>query len=180
MRLKRFLSAAIAAIMVSGLLPSAVLAAQKEEGTVTASKFLQNTEPDEDGNYTVKMTIEGVQYTESTEAGADVVLAVDTSGSMSSKVSKSKKCQSTSFKEEERQWTDWFGGIHEYTVYVCEECQAEFDRKPNNICGRRLAGKTRMEVAKEAAEGFVDQILNGEQDNTLAVIGFNGAYERGG
>lgn len=176
MRLKRFLSAAIAAIMVSGLLPSAVLAAQKEEGTVTASKFLQNTEPDEDGNYTVKMTIEGVQYTESTEAGADVVLAVDTSGSMSSKVSKSKKCQSTSFKEEERQWTDWFGGIHEYTVYVCEECQAEFDRKPNNICGRRLAGKTRMEVAKEAAEGFVDQILNGEQDNTLAVIGFNGAY----
>ena len=61
MRLKRFLSAAIAAIMVSGLLPSAILAAQKEEGTVTASKFLQNTEPDEDGNYTVKMTIEGVQ-----------------------------------------------------------------------------------------------------------------------
>lgn len=111
MRLKRFLSAAIAAIMVSGLLPSAVLAAQKEEGTVTASKFLQNTEPDEDGNYTVKMTIEGVQYTESTETGADVVLAVDTSGSMSGKVSKDKRCQSTTFTKEEREYTDWFGEI---------------------------------------------------------------------
>ena len=79
--MKKSLALIIAFIMALALVPS-VAFAEGEEGKVTITKTLVSNEPDADGNYTIKLTVQGNPVTQNVRPNADVVLVVDCSGSM--------------------------------------------------------------------------------------------------
>ena len=68
-------------IMVLGLVPSVALA-EGEEGKVTITKTLESDVPDNDGNYTIRLTVQGNPVSQNVQPNADVVLVIDCSGSM--------------------------------------------------------------------------------------------------
>ena len=78
---KRILSCAMAAVMHLAMMPTTALAAG-EQGQVTITKSLVSETPDADGNYTIKLTVQGNPIAQNVESNADVVLVVDCSGSM--------------------------------------------------------------------------------------------------
>ena len=80
--MKKSLALILTFIMVLALVPS-VAFAEGEEGKVTITKTLVSNEPDADGNYTIKLTVQGSNpVTQNVRPNADVVLVVDCSGSM--------------------------------------------------------------------------------------------------
>ena len=79
--MKKSLALILTFIMVLALVPS-VAFAEGEEGKVTITKTLVSNEPDADGNYTIKLTVQGNPVTQNVRPNADVVLVVDCSGSM--------------------------------------------------------------------------------------------------
>lgn len=92
---KRMLAMMMAIVMVMTLLPTSALAVGGDtdlpEGAVHATKTLElNSEKqpavDPDGYYTVQITVQGKPKQAENGSNADVVLVVDNSGSMSSKV----------------------------------------------------------------------------------------------
>ena len=79
--MKKLLAILLALIMVLALVPSVALA-EGEEGKVTITKTLESEVPDNDGNYTIKLTVQGNPVTQNVQPNADVVLVIDCSGSM--------------------------------------------------------------------------------------------------
>ena len=79
--MKKSLALILTFIMVLALVPSVALA-EGEEGKVTITKTLVSDTPDTDGNYTIKLTVQGNPVTQNVQPNADVVLVVDCSGSM--------------------------------------------------------------------------------------------------
>lgn len=79
--MKKTLALILTFIMVLALVPS-VAFAEGEEGKVTITKTLVSDTPDTDGNYTIKLTVQGNPVTQNVRPNADVVLVVDCSGSM--------------------------------------------------------------------------------------------------
>ena len=79
--MKKTLALILTFIMVLALVPS-VAFAEGEEGKVTITKTLVSDTPDADGNYTIKLTVQGNPVTQNVRPNADVVLVVDCSGSM--------------------------------------------------------------------------------------------------
>ena len=79
--MKKLLALILTFIMVLGLLPS-VAFAEGEEGKVTTTKTLVSNTPDNDGNYTIKLTVQGNPVSHDVQPNADVVLVIDCSGSM--------------------------------------------------------------------------------------------------
>lgn len=79
--MKKSLALILTFIMVLALVPSVALA-EGEEGKVTITKALVSSEPDNDGNYTIKLTVQGDPVTQNVQPNADVVLVIDCSGSM--------------------------------------------------------------------------------------------------
>ena len=79
--MKKTLALILTFIMVLALLPSVVLA-EGEEGKVTITKTLESNVPDIDGNYTIKLTVQGNPVSQNVQPNADVVLIIDCSSSM--------------------------------------------------------------------------------------------------
>ena len=79
--MKKTLALILTFIMVLALVPSVALA-EGEEGKVTITKTLESDVPDNDGNYTIKLTVQGNPVTQNVQPNADVVLVIDCSGSM--------------------------------------------------------------------------------------------------
>ena len=79
--MKKSLALILTFIMVLALVPSVALA-EGEEGKVTITKTLVSDTPDTDGNYTIKLTVQGNPVTQNVQPNADVVLLIDCSGSM--------------------------------------------------------------------------------------------------
>ena len=79
--MKKSLALILTFIMVLALVPSVALA-EGEEGKVTITKALVSSEPDNDGNYTIKLTVQGNPVTQNVQPNADVVLVIDCSSSM--------------------------------------------------------------------------------------------------
>lgn len=79
--MKKSLALILTFIMVLALVPS-VAFAEGEEGKVTITKALVSSEPDNDGNYTIKLTVQGNPVTQNVQPNADVVLVIDCSSSM--------------------------------------------------------------------------------------------------
>ena len=79
--MKKSLALILTFIMVLALVPSVALA-EGEEGKVTITKTLESDVPDNDGNYTIKLTVQGNPVTQNVQPNADVVLVIDCSGSM--------------------------------------------------------------------------------------------------
>lgn len=79
--MKKLLALILTFIMVLALVPSVALA-EGEGGKVTITKTLESDVPDNDGNYTIKLTVQGNPVTQNVQPNADVVLVIDCSGSM--------------------------------------------------------------------------------------------------
>lgn len=79
--MKKSLALILTFIMVLALVPSVALA-EGEEGKVTITKALVSSEPDIDGNYTIKLTVQGNPVSQNVQPNADVVLVIDCSSSM--------------------------------------------------------------------------------------------------
>ena len=79
--MKKSLALILTFIMVLALVPSVVLA-EGEEGKVTITKTLESNVPDIDGNYTIKLTVQGNPVSQNVQPNADVVLIIDCSSSM--------------------------------------------------------------------------------------------------
>ena len=79
--MKKLLAILLVLIMALVLVPT-VAFAEGEEGQVTITKTLESDVPDNDGNYTIKLTVQGNPVTQNVQPNADVVLVIDCSGSM--------------------------------------------------------------------------------------------------
>ena len=167
--MKKALALILTLIMVLGLMPAAMAAMAPEEGKVTITKSLVSDTPDEDGNYTIKLTVQGNPVTQSAQPNADVVLVVDCSGSMAPEEGLTYgECGSTEFEA--------IKILRHY--YICKKCGAWYKEKPtkctNNVL-QSTSGVDRMSIAKQASKIFAEGILTNGSGNKMAVIGFAGS-----
>ena len=83
---KRLLVLALCLLTALSMLPVTAMAEtganSAAEGQVRITKTLVSEQPDQDGNYTIKLTVQGNPVTQNVQPNADVVLVVDCSGSM--------------------------------------------------------------------------------------------------
>ena len=83
---KRLLVLALCLLTALSMLPVTAMAGadanSAAEGQVRITKTLVSEQPDQDGNYTIKLTVQGNPVTHNVQPNADVVLVVDCSGSM--------------------------------------------------------------------------------------------------
>ena len=167
--MKKALALILTLIMVLGLMPAA-MAATAAEGEVTITKTLDSDTPDANGNYTIKLTVQGNPITQSAQPNADVVLVVDCSGSMAPEEGLTYgECGSTEFEA--------IKILRHY--YICKKCGAWYKEKPtkctNNVL-QSTSGVDRMSIAKQASKIFAEGILTNGSGNKMAVIGFAGSY----
>ena len=177
---RRIIAALMCLCMLVGLLPMSAFAA--DPGTVTATKEVVDQTPDGNGNYTIKLSVQGEPVQTSSASAADVVLVVDNSGSMASSVGEPCLAPKKSFKEIELEWWQL------WRVYECPDCGARYssslggwlwDTRPEKCTGQKGA-EPRIDTAKNVSKTFAQSILNGKNDNQLAVIGFAHKSENGG
>lgn len=172
--MKKALALILTLIMVLGLMPAAMAATAPVEGEVTITKSLVSNTPDEDGNYTIKLTVQGNPITQSAQPNADVVLVVDCSGSMTPQ---GEMCN-TSRNQFEKGIDYWlFGTVETLTCPVCGKVYYPgigFGYVPENCTGLKN-GVNRMDIAKQASKIFAEGILTNGSGNKMAVIGFAGS-----
>ena len=181
---KRLLTWVLVLVMTLSLLPLNVLADEIPEtdntpGKVTATKSC-TTEPDEHGNYTITLTVQGNPVpstdTMTTPANADVVLVVDNSGSMESKVGTPCEEKKGDFNKELK--------IAIY-VYTCKKCGAKYYEDlaglfpAPDVCTGQTGVTKRIVAAKNVSKEFASSILS-YNGNQVAVIGFSHDSKKGG
>ena len=180
---RRILASLMAVMLLLGLLPTSAFAAGSEElapGEVRATKRLLSQEPDEDGCYTLELTVQGGEGTQvETGTNVDVVLVVDNSGSMGSSVGYQCNTPKESFTE------------HAHVLwrsYTCPNCGATYnssllgllwDTRPSYCTGQKGSAK-RIETAKEVSATFAEKVLSTGSGNRMAVIGFSHGDRFGG
>ena len=150
---KRLLTWVLVLVMTLSLLPLNVLADEIPEtdntlGKVTATKSV--TGPDATGNYTITLTVQGnpVPSTETmtTSANADVVLVVDNSGSMETKVGEPCETPKGSFVPI---------GLQTGLRVKCPNCGAKYwSRHAPDFCTGQKGKTPRIEAAKAVSEEF--------------------------
>ena len=167
--MKKALALILTLIMVLGLMPAA-MAATAAEGEVTITKTLDSDTPDANGNYTIKLTVQGNPITQSAQPNADVVLVVDCSGSMAPEEGLTYgECGSTEFEAIK---------IHRHYYYICKKCGDWYKENPTKCTNKVLqstSGVDRMSIAKQASKIFAEGILTDGSGNKMAVIGFAGS-----
>lgn len=172
--MKKALALILTLIMVLGLMPAA-MAATAAEGEVTITKNLVSDTPDTDGNYTIKLTVQGNPVTQSAQPNADVVLVVDCSGSMTPQ---GERCNTSHDQFVEGIIEYWpFGTVETLTCPVCGEVyypEIWFGYVPEKCTGLKN-GVDRMSIAKQASKIFAEGILTDGSGNKMAVIGFAGS-----
>lgn len=177
---RRIIAALMCLCMLVGLLPMSAFAA--DPGTVTATKEVVSQTPDKNGNYTIKLTVQGEPVEIPSESAADVVLVVDNSGSMASSVGEPCLAPKESFEEIELEWWQL------WHVFECQNCGARYsssllgilwDTRPDYCTGQKGA-EPRIDTAKKVGKTFAQTILKDGNANQLAVIGFAHKSENGG
>lgn len=163
-KVKRTLSFLLTFVMLCSLLPMTAMAAP---GDVTASKTAAYNK--KTGEVTITMTVQGESVTQSTASKADVVLVVDNSGSMASRVGEPCNTPKDQFVN-----AGLFGND---LIKRCHECGARYWNGPlfgyvPESCTGEKGTEPRIDTAKKVGKKFADSILSGENENQMAVIGF--------
>ena len=177
---KRLLTWVLVLVMTLSLLPLNVLADEIPEtdntpGKVTATKSC-TTEPDSNGNYTITLTVQGNPVpstdTMTTPANADVVLVVDNSGSMESKVGTPCEAPKNSFKN--------IDPLEIGALVQCQFCDAKYlwPFIPD-VCTGQTGVTKRIVAATNVSKEFASSILS-YNGNQVAVIGFAHGDRGGG
>lgn len=172
---RRLLAGLLTLCMLLSLLPTTVFAA--EPGVVTATKRLVDQKPDKNGDYTIELSIQGNPVTTTTPSKADVVLIIDNSGSMASSVGRPCGTPKEDFNDD---LTVFGKGI-----YQCETCGAFyyngiFWSNLPDVCTGQVGKYPRIDTAKEVGTLFAQNILSGDNDNKMAVVGFSSDSTDGG
>lgn len=186
MKTRRIVAALVALFMIVAMMPTAVLGDDNADGTtpgkVTASKVLVTDDEgkpviDDDGNYTIRISVEGNPVEQTVGANADVVLVIDNSGSMASFVGTLCGYNLSELNPTLEN--------HKKT-YECPVCYATYivvydeDDKTimwstlpdDNLCtGNKGSNTNRMEATRDLGKAFADRILS-QSTNKVAVIGF--------
>lgn len=161
--MKKALALILTLIMVLGLMPAA-MAATAAEGEVTITKSLYSATPDADGNYTIKLTVQGNPVTQSAQPNADVVLVVDNSGSMASSVGDTCNTPKAKFKN-----------VALGLFKKCPTCGAVYSFLfVPELCTGQTGTTVRINAARDVGKTFAENILSGT-GNEMAVIGFAGS-----
>lgn len=168
--MKKALALILTLIMVLGLMPAA-MAATAAEGEVTITKSLDPVEPDAEGNYTIKLTVQGNPVTQSAQPNADVVLVVDNSGSMASSVGDACKTP----KDEFENFDPFDLGLSLGLLKKCPTCGAVYSTffLPE-LCTGQKGETVRINAARDVGKTFAQNILS-VSGNKMAVIGFAGS-----
>lgn len=162
-KVKRTLSFLLTFVMLCSLLPMTAMAKELQPGEVAASKTASYDA--ENHEVTITMTVEGKEASQITPSKADVVLVVDNSGSMASRVGEPCKTPSSEFESAGLGWVE------------CPECGARYYQGFTgwfvpDFCTGEKGKEPRIDTAKKVGKTFADSILSGENDNQMAVIGF--------
>lgn len=161
-KVKRTLSFLLTFVMLCSLLPMTAMAKELQPGKVAASKTASYDA--ENHEVTITMTVEGKEASQITPSKADVVLVVDNSGSMASRVGEPCKTPSSEFESAGLGWVE------------CPECGARYWTGPFGYVPESCTGEKgtepRIDTAKKVGKKFADSILSGENKNQMAVIGF--------
>ena len=168
---KRVLSALMAVCLMLTLLPVSVFAAGNE-GQVTAHK---EAEPNDDGTYTITLSVQGEPIPTTTESAADVVLVVDNSGSMASGVGEPCGTPNEEFEKHTFLGTGYYECPNCHAIYVSI---LGFASLPD-ICTGEIGGEARIITAQKVGKEFASSILSTGQ-NKMAVIGFSHGNNDGG
>ncbi len=191
------LSLLLCCLMIVGVLPMAVLADDAEdttpvEETTTPPAHNKVLTPNADGTYTLSLSVTGSKTTSSEESGkADVIVVLDTSGSMaedesSYEVSKTgrygynwRNGHFSLYKKENGQYykltsDDYAGTVYQKYSYPWEDYYEPYNgtRYIYNATG------TRIDVAKSAVNALAEQLLSQNTDEInpqirLSLITFN-------
>ena len=187
--MKKIFAILMIVMMVVCFMPTAAFGADDgmSPGDIGAVKTVSG--PDENGNYTIHLSVQGKNVVETTGSNADVVLVVDNSGSMSSSVGIPCNTEKSEFV---------LNGSHNFLLgwtwkdYICPKCGATYFEIVGNITGETYytdvppictgeVGKTvRIEAAKEVSKEFAQGILKDKNSNKMALIGFSHGDKDGG
>lgn len=190
---KRMISMLLSVLMILSLVPVSIQATSIREGVVLEKK-LESPLPDENGHYTLVMTVTGEQIESIIgKTAGDIVLVIDNSGSMSDRVG-GGTCDKTGAEilevEPETETIRKWNKVYTVKVYTCPDCghryteyYSEDDEEPyysdlpaaDSECGLRIQGKTRLEIAQAAAKQFADYVLEEAPESRIGVIGFAGS-----
>jgi Mg-chelatase subunit ChlD len=182
---KRILASILSLVLLFSLLPVSTLAAKQNDelqpGTVKATKTLLSDSPDADGAYTIQLSVQGAPVTTTAKSQADVVLVVDNSGSMGTRVGETCGAPKNTFEES--------GGFPLlYKAWTCPTCGMRYisswlgvlwDERPD-FCIGEIGSEPRIDTAKNVAQEFAESILGDTTQNRLAVIGFSHGKDKGG
>lgn len=166
-KVKRTLSFLLTFVMLCSLLPMTAMAKELQPGEVAASKTASYDA--ENHEVTITMTVEGKEASQITPSKADVVLVVDNSGSMASRVGEPCNTPKDQFVN-----AGLFGND---LIKRCPECGARYWNGPlfgyvPESCTGEKGTEPRIDTAKKVGKKFADSILSGENENQMAVIGF--------
>lgn len=166
-KVKRTLSFLLTFVMLCSLLPMTAMAKELQPGEVAASKTASYDA--ENHEVTITMTVEGKEASQITPSKADVVLVVDNSGSMASRVGEPCNTPKDKFVN-----AGLFGND---LIKRCPECGARYWNGPlfgyvPESCTGEKGTEPRIDTAKKVGKKFADSILSGENENQMAVIGF--------
>ncbi|WP_337928372.1 vWA domain-containing protein, partial [Anaerotignum lactatifermentans] len=166
-KVKRTLSFLLTFVMLCSLLPMTAMAKELQPGEVAASKTASYDA--ENHEVTITMTVEGKEASQITPSKADVVLVVDNSGSMASRVGEPCNTPKDKFVNA--------GLFGDDLIKRCPECGARYWNGPlfgyvPESCTGEKGTEPRIDTAKKVGKKFADSILSGENENQMAVIGF--------
>lgn len=166
-KVKRTLSFLLTFVMLCSLLPMTAMAKELQPGEVAASKTASYDA--ENHEVTITMTVEGKEASQITPSKADVVLVVDNSGSMASRVGEPCNTPKDKFVNA--------GLFGDGLIKRCPECGARYWNGPlfgyvPESCTGEKGTEPRIDTAKKVGKKFADSILSGENENQMAVIGF--------
>ena len=201
---KRLLTWVLVLVMALSLLPLNVLAANRPETDSSSgmnfTKELLPDQPDDDGNYTIRMTAQATgKEVETTKAvPMDIALVLDVSGSMDDTIPRRYKAiaaddvvtSETYYVYAKHQFiVTW----HSYDkVTYCNDCNAFVDsarkhsiHKVGLLLGLKhkyspsetqfytaIEPIDKIDALKEAVNGFIDQVAKNSADSSIAVVSF--------
>ena len=192
------LSLLLCCLMIVGVLPIAVLADDTGDTTTPAEKTTAPAHnkvltPNADGTYTLSLSVTGSRTTSETESGkADVIVVLDTSGSMA-KDQSSHEVSKTGrygydwlhdffilYKQENGQYVELSSDDFSGTVYQKRSplWGSDYYERYNGTRYFYNATGTRIDVAKSAVNALAEQLLSQNTDENnpqilLSLITFN-------
>lgn len=172
-KVKRLLSMLMVVVMLLGMLPTGIAFAQdgeySDKATALKDTDVQATKtvsgPDDEGNYTITLNVKGdtTTSTEMQNVPADIVLVVDTSTSMHEDVGGKIICGGKVEKHSGGPFSSW----------KCIVCGRKYNES-TDVCTRER-DKERLDVAKEAAKNFVNNLMIDGSDVRIGLYDFSGS-----